>query len=308
MEETVIHIKRKAEELFGTEVDCIEKYENVPNNSVYKIFVSGKPFIFKIYKQKTWPEDGKTVFVNNKLIENNISCARVIAFDRTDPYFQNGFLIEEFLSGKNAGNIVFDKEYGKAFYKKLALLVSRVHSIRIENYGYIGSGIACSESFVSFIDSEYDEMTVSLTEKKLFDEKYLLEIKKPFILRLKTYDSLPSVLCHGDLSTKNVMINEKGELTLIDWDDAMSYNWMADIARMTYWMKYEYGQYEYELFRSAFLEYYSAGSEKNNYDDFERVFHLWIGLDFLNYYAGIHNYQQYERTLGYLKETVNNLI
>lgn len=148
MEEVIIHIKSKVAELLGSEADSVEKFENVPNNSVYKISAKGKPYIFKIYKHKTWPEDGKIVFVNNRLIENNISCARVIAFDRTDPYFGNGFLIEEFLPGKNADNIIFDKEYGKEFYKKLAHLVSRVHSIHIENYGYIGSGIACGLGWI----------------------------------------------------------------------------------------------------------------------------------------------------------------
>lgn len=58
--------------------------------------------------------------------------------------------------------------------------------------------------------------------------------------RLRVCEDLPSVLNHGDLSTKNVMIDEHGNLTLIDWDDAMSYNWIADIARMTYWMKFKY--------------------------------------------------------------------
>ena len=76
-------------------MDNVEKIENVPNNSVYKVFAGSKWYIFKIYKQKHWPENGKLIFVNQKLIENDINCAKIIAFDRSDSYFNTGFLLEE---------------------------------------------------------------------------------------------------------------------------------------------------------------------------------------------------------------------
>lgn len=42
MEELIIHIRKKVEELLHTKVDDIEKLENVPNNSVYKILVKNR--------------------------------------------------------------------------------------------------------------------------------------------------------------------------------------------------------------------------------------------------------------------------
>ncbi|MDF2647983.1 MAG: Phosphotransferase enzyme family [Paenibacillus sp.] len=303
MEELIIQIRRKAEELLNAKVDDIEKLENVTNNSVYKFFCK-KPYIFKIFKQRTWPEDGKLIFVNNKLIENQINCAKIIAFDRNDSYFQNGFLLEEYVPGVNADHIVFDLKSGKELYKKLALLVSKIHRIHIDNYGYIGSGVAGYTSFIDFMNDKYDEITNVLINKKLFEKKSLLEIKKPIIDRLRLCESLPSVLNHGDLSTKNVMIEEDGSLTLIDWDDAMSYNWIADIARMTYWMKFKYNDQEYEKYRNTFLEHYSAANKQSDFDTFEKTFHVWIGLDHLNFYA---NTSQYEDTMTYFKETIEKL-
>lgn len=257
MEELINHIRKKVEELLNEKVDYINKIENVPNNSVYKVFVKNKPYIFKIYKQRTWPEEGKLIFVNKKLIENNIGCAKIIAFDRNDSYFHTGFLLEECLPGENADHIVFDPKSGKGFYKKFA-----------------------------------------------FDKNSLLEIKKMVIDRLRLCESLPSVLCHGDLSTKNVMIDEHGDLTLIDWDDAMSYNWIADISRMTYWMKIKYNDYEYELYRNTFMEHYSTERTKSDINVFENIFHVWIGLDYLNYFA---NTPQYEDTMTHFKEAMEKL-
>lgn len=304
MEQLMNRIREKVEQLLHAAVDDINKIENVPNHSVYKVFVENKPYIFKIYKQRTWPEDGKLLFVNNKLIDHGIGCAKIIAFDRNDPYFQTGFLIEECLPGQNADHMVFDSKSGKEFYEKFALLTSKIHRIQIENYGYIGSGIAGYKSFIDFMNDKYDEITKSLISKYLFDKSSLMEIKKTVIDRLRSCDSLPSVLCHGDLSTKNVIVNELGDLTLIDWDDAMSYNWIADISRMTYWMKFKYSEYEYELYKNTFMEHYSTDSEKRNIHVVENAFHVWIGLDHLNYFA---NTPHYEKTMTYFEETIEKL-
>ncbi|WP_058302974.1 aminoglycoside phosphotransferase family protein [Gorillibacterium timonense] len=304
MEDMIVRIEKKVEEVLHAKVDHIEKLENVPNNSVYKIFVKDRPYIFKIYRQRDWPEDGKLAFINQKLIEHQIGCAKLIAFDRSDPFFQNGYLLEECLPGVTADQMSFDSESGKEFYKQFACLVSKIHQIPIVNYGYIGSGIACCDSFLESMDDKYDEIANALINKKLFDEKTLLEIKKSVLDRLRLCEGLPSVLNHGDLSTKNVMIDNQGELTLIDWDDAMSYNWIADISRMTYWMKFYYTDYEYEMYRNAFLEHYITDSSIRDFNVFENTFHVWIGLDHLNYET---HQPLYENRLAYFKETVEKL-
>lgn len=308
MEQLILRIRHKVEQLLHMKVDHIEKFDNVPNNSVYKIISENKSYIFKIYKQRDWPEDGKLEFINQTLINNQIPCAKLIAFDRTDQFFETGYLLEEYLPGVTADHIVFDAESGKEFYEKLAHLVSRIHRIPIENYGYIGSGIASSSSFLAFMTDKFDEIVSSLIDKKLFDKSRLMEIKQPLMEGLRTCESLPSILNHGDLSTKNVMIDSKGELTLIDWDDAMSYNWIADIARMTYWMKFYYNAEEYELYRNTFMEHYTIDSSiDTSIDDFnaiENIFHIWIGLDHLNYLAGS---PEYEDRLVYSNETIARL-
>lgn len=304
MDELFINIRKKVKKFLNAEVNSIEKIENVPNNSVFKLIADNKPYIFKIYKQRSWPEDGKLIFVNNKLIENNIGCAKIIVFDRSDSYFKTGFLLEECLPGINADHIVFDTNSGTEFYGKLARLISNVHRINIDNYGYIGSGRADYTTFIDFMNDKYDEMADALLNKSLLDEKCLLEIKRSLMDKLRLCDELPSVLNHGDLSTKNVMIDEFGELTLIDWDDAMSLNWIADISRMTYWMKFQYNESECELYKNAFLESYSTEYAKYDFNDFENTFHIWIGLDHLNYYA---NTPKFDSTMRYFKETIKKL-
>jgi len=305
MEELISHIRKKVEELLSDKVDNIKNIESASNNSVFNVLVKNKHYIFKIYKQRTWPEDGKLIFINQKLIENNISTAKIIAFDRNDSYFNSGFLLEEYVPGENADNIALYEKKAKDFYQKFALLVSKIHRIHIENYGYIGSGIASNESFIDFMNDKYDQTANALISKKLFGKDNLREIKKPVIDGLHFCESLPSVLNHGDLSTDNVIVDVHGKLTLIDWDNAMSYNWMADISRMTYWMKFMYSEYEYELYRSIFLEHYSTDGKVSNLECVENTYHVLIGLEYLNFFA---NTPQYENRMVYFKKTVEKLL
>lgn len=256
-----------------------------------------------------WPEDGKLVFINRQLIEHGIPCARIIAFDRHDPEFPSGYLIEECLPGAAADHVLGDAESVKAFYARLAPLVARVHRIRIEGHGYIGAGIASHDTFLAFMDDKIDEIAGSLLKRELFDRKSLSEIKKRVLRGLKPCADLPAVLNHGDLSTKNVLIDERGELTLVDYDDALALNWIADIARLTYWMKYYYDAESYAVYRDVFLRHYAdGGPERGEFEELEPVFHAWIGLDHLQYYARRpQSKPQYERALTYFNETVAKL-
>ena len=299
-------IEEIVREIFNYNATEIRQFQNVANNSVYSIKCNDKPYIFKFFRNEYWPEDGKLQFVNQLLLKNNISCAELITFTRDNPEFPNGYLIEQKLNGITADKLQFTQSDEVEFYKKLAVLVSNIHRIHIKGFGYIGDGEGDSESMYSFFDDEFDDRTESLIEKGIYTESELQEMKNVLLNMLRRFDDLPSVLCHGDLSKKNVIVQENGELVLIDWDDAMSYNWMADIARFTFWMKMNYSEQEYSLFRNAFLNSYNA-YRKDEFDDFENVFHIYISLDFLNFAINIGDENIRKFTEDYLTQLVKTI-
>lgn len=292
-------------EIFNCNATEIKQFENVVNNSVYSFKCNDKPYIFKFFRNEYWPEDGKLQFVNQLLLENDIPCAELITFTRDNPEFPNGYLIEQELNGITADKLQFTQSDEIEFYEKLAVLVSNIHRISIKGFGYIGDGDGegDSESMCSFFYDEFDDRTEPLIEKGIYTEAELQELKKVLLNTLKCFDDLPSVLCHGDLSKKNVIVQENGELVLIDWDDAMSYNWMADIARFTFWMKMNYSEQDYSLFRNAFLDSYN-GYRKDEFADFEKAFHIYISLDFLNFAINIGD----ENIKKFAKEYLTQLI
>ena len=113
-------------------------------------------------------------------------------------------------------------------FKKLAAFVGRIHSIKFSKYGYIGSGSPFEDTYSEYIFDSFDDNTENLRKKGLFTEDKLLEIKNKLYSSLKLCDELPPVLCHGDLSKKNIMMQDTGEIILIDYDDVTAIPWVCD--------------------------------------------------------------------------------
>ena len=149
---------------FGCCAGEIRKFENVTNNFVYSFTVSDKHYILKLSRSTDWPENGKVPFVNQLLIQNNIPCAELIAYSRKDQIYPNGYLIEREVQGIAADKTLFNREQEIELYVKLAELVSSIHNLKIKNFGYIGSGIACYERMTAFFEDEFDRLNDGLNE------------------------------------------------------------------------------------------------------------------------------------------------
>ena len=152
-----------------------------------------------------------------------IPCPGLIACSRDDETYPDGYLIERQVQGTAADKIQLDREQETRLYVKLAEQLSSVHGIGIKNYGYIGCGVACYDSLIDFFEDEFDRFDTAL--KDAVSEIQLKKLKEKVLHTIHKFEDLPSVLCHGDLSKKNIILRDNGEISLIDWDDAMTLNW-----------------------------------------------------------------------------------
>ena len=295
MMDTVENIVKKH---FGCSADEIRKIENATNNFVYSFTAAGESFFLKLYRNKDWPETGKIPFVYQNLLQKSIPCAQQVAYNRDNEVYPNGYLIEREIQGTAADKIQLSREEEIRLYAQMAELVSSVHDIRIHRFGYIGSGIADCDGFTDFLEDEFDGLGSRL--KDAVSETQLKTLKEKVLDIIHDYEDLPSVLCHGDLSTKNVIIRNDGEISLIDWDDAMALNWMADVSRLTFWMKQNYSEQEYILYRDIFLEHYRTIYRKDQFDTFENAYHIYVALDFLAFSIKVGNQEMESRLKNYL--------
>ena len=295
MMDTVENIVKKH---FGCSADEIRKIENATNNFVYSCTAAGESFFLKLYRNKDWPETGKIPFVYQNLLQKSIPCAQQVAYNRDNEVYPNGYLIEREIQGTAADKIQLSREEEIRLYAQMAELVSSVHDIRIHRFGYIGSGIADCDRFTDFLEDEFDGLGSRL--KDAVSETQLKTLKEKVLDIIHDYEDLPSVLCHGDLSTKNVIIRNDGEISLIDWDDAMALNWMADVSRLTFWMKQNYSEQEYILYRDIFLEHYRTIYRKDQFDTFENAYHIYVALDFLAFSIKVGNQEMESRLKNYL--------
>ena len=261
----------------------VHQFENVENNSVYRIETDLQPYIFKIYRSGDWPEDGKLLLVDRLLTEHGIPHAKIFVYNRDKTSFPNGYLIEECLPGATADRLALSHDETIALFEKLGALVSRLHQIKMNGYGYTGSGIALWSTFSEFMYDSMGDGKANLLAHNITDEEELECLGQEIWKRLKICDKYPPVLCHTDLSTKNIIVNGD-DVTLIDWDDVYSLCWVHDIAELTFWLKREYGNEAAKIYQKAFLDNYQTEYDMNDFYAVEDALHARIGLGSLNYF------------------------
>lgn len=279
-------IKSTFEKQLGEKVISIHKFENVTNNTVYKVHTETKPYIFKVYRNREWPEDGKLEFIYKKLDEYHIPHAKLSVFSRTDVNFPCGYSIEEYLPGSTADRLPLSKEETIELFRKLADVVSQYHRIKlVPYYGYIGNGTTgIWTTFSEFMFDVLIDNKNTLISNGFIDPNDFETIAKKIRERLEQYDNLPPVLNHGDLSTKNIMV-DKNNITLIDWDDAHALPWIADLARLTLWMKLYFSEPDAAEYKNAFISNYQIQYDKDLFSEYEDILHIWYCLDFLTFFV-----------------------
>jgi aminoglycoside phosphotransferase (APT) family kinase protein len=247
-------------------------------NRVFRVETDGGSFVVKVFRSRTWPEDGKLQWVEKQLLKLGILHPRIVFFSRDASVFPNGFMITEHIEGRDAWEAIDDGSLTtERFCEQLGQILSRVHSVRVNAFGHLCNGQGVYESFIEqrLARTTKDVDQIAGRVHDLYDL-----VRDKVRTRLLDFKHLyRPVLTHGDPNPHNCILTASGQLALVDWDNAAASVWIRDYAQLTYRLLQslheETPDKKDERAREAFFNGYGATDlDREAIQRIERTFHL----------------------------------
>lgn len=242
IEETILNFKdsfpdtlrKETEKFLDTRLDLDGRLKSADSYS-YRLNSDAGSYIGKIHRFKDWPPKGKIQFIHNLLDENHIPHEQIIYENNQHAIFKFGWQISKFIPGgtvrelRNMG-AVSDQEY----FPEVGALLSKVHKIRLKNYGSLTEKSRQFSTFRDYTEKELEDLHFDALPKEFAWAKGVIDEAIHFVrqdLQIRGFTS--PVLLHDDVNEGNVMWNN-GSPLLIDWTDSLAGPAIRDFATMTF--------------------------------------------------------------------------
>jgi Ser/Thr protein kinase RdoA (MazF antagonist) len=312
MEDTV---RSAVDQTLHTKVLSVSKIDKGEFNKVFKVETQDKIIIARVFRHSHWPEEGKVQWIEEALLKNNIPHAKVLHYSRDNQYFDNGFMLTEYIEGQNGsdaivnGNISFEE-----FHEKLAYVLSLINQIPIKQYGLINNGEGEYKTLVEYKFKQLTKDLEKLSQVNDFDQSFLPKTENKIRETLTKFESrLHPVLVHADATPVNSIYTNEGQVILIDWDGALAESWIRDYSWMTYSGSHlsQLGTREerQEKIRQAFAKAYKQNEfDKDELSELELAYHAMRAIELLPYYYfDQKNIDAFEKTRVRLADLLEKL-
>jgi Ser/Thr protein kinase RdoA (MazF antagonist) len=218
-----------------TTVAQVEPFGSGAINQCYKLVTATRPVVLKVFRSRDWPEEGKLHWIEDQLRRRDIAHPQILAYSRCDEFFINGYVIFEHVAGTDAHTLMRQKQLSATtFYERLGELLGRVHAIRINKFGLVNGGAGMYASFLGRLLRRGEGL-----DRLKRNEHEGPELRRRVAAKVRSNLKALAVRCapaltHGDPHPKNCLLTERGELVLVDWDNATSSLGLRDYALSTY--------------------------------------------------------------------------
>ncbi|RJR28214.1 aminoglycoside phosphotransferase family protein [Candidatus Microgenomates bacterium] len=230
-------IAEAVEDSLKTKVNLFEKIQKGEFNHVYKVTTDKQKVIIRVFRSGEWPEEDKPMWIEERLAGLNIPHAKILFHTRDSKFFPYGFMITEFIEGKNGwdaitnGKITFEE-----FQKQLSEILTQIHEVKVDKYGLLKGGKGENSSFTKY---KLNKLAKEWEKAKKIEnlDQSLYEKSKEIVLETleKLENRSTPVLIHGDAGPDNSIVTPEGKIILVDWDSAKSSIWFEDYSWMMYW-------------------------------------------------------------------------
>jgi fructosamine-3-kinase len=191
------------------------------------------------------------------LQKRNLNDLKVDFVDISRTAVPTDYQVLKFVQGSTLWDLSEKKGNFKLFFK-LGVHIAKIHKLRTKGYGPFILNKALKFDFIGiykkwsdFLNCNFGEHVVFCLNKKIIRKEEVREIEKIFSYAFKKLPKVRPALLHGDLANQNVFI-KNGNITLIDWEDAISGDPIFDVAY------FGTGAYGKENWENLFLEGYTS--------------------------------------------------
>ncbi|MBI4999307.1 aminoglycoside phosphotransferase family protein, partial [Candidatus Gottesmanbacteria bacterium] len=274
-------------------------------NYSFKIETDTGFVLMRVFRYDSWPKEDTLRFVEEKLKKLGIRQSKIIYLDSSNKYFQNGFMVAEWIEGIPGEEAIRREIVSEQIVvEKVARILKKIHTIKFKQFGTppFNKNNKGFKDFVSFVLHFDGENRLEKLAKEGLTPGDLINLGKNLLRRLvgKINFKVNPVMVHGDATPHNIIWRER-EPVLVDWEDVKATSWVYDLAWMSYW----YGEKVQEPF---FKGYGEIDIRMDWFKLLEKIFHLRLSLGLLPYYAyDIKRRESLESTIKKLKDIIQNM-
>jgi len=174
-------------------------------------------------------------------------------------------------------------------------MLSAIHEIKANSYGLVEDGNGTGAEFLDVVWDVYKNLDIEVC-RKYFPQNFKKEALRLTETLLHDYlESFNPVLVHYDANPQNCIYTKSGQLTLVDWDNALFLPWAMDLAVVTYWQQPD------ESFKKGFFHSYKKnGVSYKDYLSMEKAFHIFYAINLLPYAT--------KQKKSFLKNTLSRIL
>lgn len=217
--------------VLGIKVKRVQRIAQGIMNYSFKIETEKDLVLARIFGKKDVVDIAKLLWINKQLEKNQIKHPKIMGYSVTDEFFPYGFMLTEYVSGKDGIRAINEKNISLPdYFHKLGKLVKKIHTIPVNKYGEINEidngRNNYSEDTISKVDSLAVECVNAGNLSSELSDKIKEKVKK---ILLKYESRFTPVLVHGDCGPSNQILSVKNDLFMIDWDYARKGVWLEDL-------------------------------------------------------------------------------
>lgn len=244
----MLSIKQHLKNRYDIQTERVQQISVGVINANYLIKTSSDSYIFKIYYLRDEKNVAFELSIITYLATRKFPCPRVIS-DNNQRLFS-------------------------LYQKKPAVLLryipgKMISDITPEQMGVIGKGVGTFHTILQDFEQSIDRVTwefqdierhIKNESKQIIKKKYpeadefVAYVAKEFT-KLNLSDDLPKGMTHQDIKPENIIIDGKGNISFIDFNDCYRGTLLIDVMTLIIWACFKDDELNLNLFKSYLSEY-----------------------------------------------------